>query len=100
MPRGAQRWTRSWPRRLAGFVTSARCAVSMRPGRAKTAKRRRAVRTEAMRDDEARREAVDPGRSFIIQAPAGSGKTSLLTLRYLRLLATVSCPEEIVAITF
>jgi ATP-dependent exoDNAse (exonuclease V) beta subunit len=53
-----------------------------------------------MRDDEARREAVDPGRSFIIQAPAGSGKTSLLTLRYLRLLATVSCPEEIVAITF
>lgn len=51
-------------------------------------------------DSAERRHALDPKHSFIVQAPAGSGKTALLIQRYLTLLATVDEPEEIVAITF
>lgn len=47
-----------------------------------------------------REQALDPGRSFIVQAPAGSGKTGLLVQRYLRLLSIVSRPESVVAVTF
>jgi len=53
-----------------------------------------------LHDADARAAALDPRRSFIVQAPAGSGKTELLVRRYSAILKTVQKPEEIVAITF
>ena len=55
---------------------------------------------ERRADDAARAGATDPSRSILLQAPAGSGKTAVLTQRFLRLLCTVDEPQAILAITF
>ncbi len=52
------------------------------------------------RDYLARQAALDPTRSFAVSAPAGSGKTGLLTQRLLKLLSLCDNPEEVLAITF
>lgn len=51
-------------------------------------------------DQASREQALNPAHSVLVQAPAGSGKTDLLTRRFLRLLVEVEDPAQIVAITF
>ncbi|MDP6231269.1 MAG: UvrD-helicase domain-containing protein [Nitrospinaceae bacterium] len=51
-------------------------------------------------DAQERQKALDPTRSFLVQAPAGSGKTELLIQRYLKLLGGVEYPEQILSMTF
>ena len=54
----------------------------------------------ALPDAEARSYATDPRRNVVLEASAGTGKTSVLVARYLNLLSLEVDPSNILAITF
>ncbi|MBE9547087.1 MAG: UvrD-helicase domain-containing protein [Proteobacteria bacterium] len=56
--------------------------------------------TTDLTDKKERLSALDTNCSHHVEAPAGSGKTLLLTMRFLKLLGEVNHPGEIIALTF
>ena len=51
-------------------------------------------------DARARQAAVDPGQNIVLEASAGTGKTSVLVWRYINLLKAGVDPANILAMTF
>ena len=60
----------------------------------------RQARPAIIRDAEARAFATDPKNNVVLEASAGTGKTSVLVARYLSLLRAGVDPSHILAITF
>src|SRR5690349_11572976 len=78
----------------------AAAAVSHRRSASRVAAIAMSAKDALARDARHRERALDTRASFLVQAPAGSGKTELLIQRYLALLATVQGPQRVVAVTF
>jgi ATP-dependent helicase/nuclease subunit A len=87
-----QRWPQSLVFALA--VICQPCVAAVRPAMRCRARRAR------MTDTAARDDALDIRRNILLQAPAGSGKTTVLAQRFLAALAAVQEPEQVLAITF
>ena len=105
LPEGL-RWRRV-AARPADRPLSRRCSADVparRSGDVPAARRQRSEtrsRTARRADREAaRRFAVDPLNNVVLEASAGTGKTSVLVSRYLNLLSAGVEPANILAITF
>ena len=61
---------------------------------------RQKARPAIIRDAEARAFATDPKNNVVLEASAGTGKTSVLVARYLSLLRAGVDPSHVLAITF